>query len=104
MATTEVKIIDIFSDSSVLYWSRKVPGTEWRNPWLKGNSLEAVTTAWGLRAMLASSLLEEAVPVARYLLQALGPADQDPDVVKHFGFNYYVNFISSFLVCKELAA
>ncbi|XP_045774990.1 C3 and PZP-like alpha-2-macroglobulin domain-containing protein 8 [Maniola jurtina] len=83
-ATQALQIMDKYantSDASTLYWSRKVPGAEWKNPWLKGNSLEASTTAWALRAMLASSLLEEAVPAARYLLQALGPKDQDPDVL-----------------------
>ncbi|CAK1549918.1 unnamed protein product [Leptosia nina] len=66
---------------STLFWSRKLPGSEWRNPWLKGNSLEASTAAWGMRAMLNTRLVEEAVPVARYLLQTLGPRDQDPDVL-----------------------
>ncbi|XP_023935608.2 thioester-containing protein 1 allele S3 isoform X2 [Bicyclus anynana] len=83
-ATLALQIMDKYantSDVSTLYWSRKVPGAEWKNPWLKANSLEASTAAWGLRSMLASSLLEEAVPVARYLIQALGPKDQDPDVL-----------------------
>ncbi|VVD02140.1 unnamed protein product [Leptidea sinapis] len=66
---------------TTLFWSRKLEGSEWRNPWLKGNSLEASTAAWGLRAMLNSRLVEESVPVARYLLQSLGPKDQDPDVI-----------------------
>ncbi|CAG9566895.1 unnamed protein product [Danaus chrysippus] len=70
------------SDGGVnLYWPRKLSKSELRNPWLKGNSLEASTAAWGLRAMLASSLIDESVPVARYLIQALGPRDQDPDVL-----------------------
>ncbi|CAH2104661.1 unnamed protein product [Euphydryas editha] len=69
------------TSGSALYWARKIPSSEWKNPWLVGNSLEASTAAWGLRAMLYSNLIDEAVPVARYLLQALGPKDQDPDVL-----------------------
>lgn len=73
----------MFGAGSALYWARKIPASEWKNPWLAGNSLEASTAAWGLRAMLSANLIDEAVPVARYLLQALGPKDQDPDVVKN---------------------
>ncbi|CAH4004421.1 unnamed protein product [Pieris brassicae] len=64
-----------------LFWSRRLPASETRNPWLKWNSLEASTAAWAMRAMLNTRLVEEAVPVARYLLQTLGPRDQDPDVI-----------------------
>lgn len=67
--------------ATTLFWSRKISGSEWRNPWLKGNSLEASTAAWAMRAMLAASLVDEAVPVAQYLVQSLGPTDQDPEVV-----------------------
>ncbi|CAH0725826.1 unnamed protein product, partial [Brenthis ino] len=67
--------------ATTLFWSRTIAGSEWRNPWLKSNSLEASTAAWALRAMLASNLVDEAVPVARYLIQALGPKDQDPEVL-----------------------
>ncbi|CAG4944809.1 unnamed protein product [Colias eurytheme] len=82
-ATRALELMDRYSNTtaSALFWSRKLPGSEWRNPWLKGNSLEASTAAWALRAMLNSRLVEEGVPVARYLLQALDPRDQDPDVL-----------------------
>ncbi|XP_028159271.1 CD109 antigen-like [Ostrinia furnacalis] len=66
---------------STLFWSRKLSGSEWRNPWLKSNSLEASTAAWGLRTMLASRLEDKAEPVARFLLQAYKPNDPDPDVL-----------------------
>lgn len=71
------------SIGSTLFWSRTLSGNEWRNPWLKGNSLEATTAAWGLRAMLGARLLEEATPVVRYLLQAYLPHDPDPEVVSY---------------------
>ncbi|XP_038206788.1 C3 and PZP-like alpha-2-macroglobulin domain-containing protein 8 isoform X2 [Zerene cesonia] len=82
-ATRAIELMDQYANTtaSTLFWSRKLPGSEWRNPWLKGNSLEASTAAWALRAMLNSRLVEEGVPVARYLLQALDPRDQDPDVL-----------------------
>ncbi|XP_026487589.2 thioester-containing protein 1 allele S3-like [Vanessa tameamea] len=82
-AAQALQLLDQYANTtgSALYWPRKIPASEWRNPWLKGNSLEASTAAWALRAMLASNLIEESVPVARYLLQALGPKDQDPDVL-----------------------
>lgn len=67
--------------ATTLFWSRKLSGNEWRNPWLKGNNLETTTAAWGLKAMLASKLVDEALPVARYLLQSYRPQDQDPEVV-----------------------
>lgn len=66
---------------STLFWSRRLSGSEWRNPWLKGNSMEATTAAWALRGMLSARLLDESVPVVRYLLQAYSPVDPDPDVV-----------------------
>lgn len=66
---------------STLFWSRKLSGNEWRNPWLQGNDLESAAAAWGLRAMLASRLVDEATPVAKYLLQYYRPSDQYPDVV-----------------------
>ncbi|XP_041986950.1 CD109 antigen-like [Aricia agestis] len=82
-ATTTLQVMEKYANSTdgMLFWSRKIVGTEWRNPWLKSNSLEAATAAWGLRAMLAARLTDEAVPVARYLLQALGTKDQDPEVL-----------------------
>lgn len=46
-----------------------------------GNSLEATTAAWGLRAMLGARLIDEATPVIRYLLQSYQPNDPDPEVV-----------------------
>lgn len=73
------------------FWSRKLQGNEWRNPWLKTNSLEASTAAWGLRAMLSERLVEEAVPVARYLLQA--QSDLDPDVVKLYQAMLPTNYL-----------
>lgn len=72
---------NILCTGSTLFWSRTLSGNEWRNPWLRGNSLEAHTAAWGVRAMLAGRLLEEATPVVRYLLQAYLPHDPDPEVV-----------------------
>ncbi|CAH0748966.1 unnamed protein product [Diatraea saccharalis] len=66
---------------STLFWSRNVRGNEWRNPWLKSNSLEANTAAWGLRTMLTSRLEDKAEPVARFLLQAYKPLQPDPDVL-----------------------
>ncbi|KAJ0181857.1 hypothetical protein K1T71_002579 [Dendrolimus kikuchii] len=66
---------------STLFWSRQLSGSEWRNPWLKGNNLEASTAAHALRTMLANRLLDEATPVVRSLLQAYRPFDPDPEVV-----------------------
>ncbi|XP_049864919.1 CD109 antigen-like isoform X2 [Pectinophora gossypiella] len=78
-----LQLLDKHSNAtgSTLFWSRKIYGAEWKNPWLKGNSLEAATAAWGLKAMLASKLVEEATPVARFLLQSYRLHDQDPDVL-----------------------
>lgn len=42
--------------------------------------------------MLSATLIDEAVPVARYLLQALGPKDQDPDVVQNL-IKCFENFV-----------
>ncbi|KAI8427884.1 hypothetical protein MSG28_002244 [Choristoneura fumiferana] len=80
-AATALQMMDRYTNASgsTKFWSRKLQGNEWRNPWLKTNSLEASTAAWGLRAMLSERLIEEAVPVARYLLQA--QSDLDPDVL-----------------------
>ncbi|KAJ2953639.1 hypothetical protein O0L34_g1251 [Tuta absoluta] len=81
--TEALRLLDKRSNStgSTLFWSRKIYGNEWRNPWLKGNSLEAATAAWGLKAMLASRLVDEATPVARFLLQSYKPNNQDPEVL-----------------------
>uniref|UniRef100_A0A2A4K0R1 TEP1-F n=1 Tax=Heliothis virescens TaxID=7102 RepID=A0A2A4K0R1_HELVI len=78
-----LEIMDKYANTtgSTLFWSRTLSGNEWRNPWLKGNSLEATTAAWGLRAMLAARLVDEATPVVRYLLQAYLPHDPDPEVM-----------------------
>ncbi|XP_063529848.1 thioester-containing protein 1 allele R1-like [Cydia strobilella] len=80
-AATALEMMDRYANASgsTKFWSRKMTGNEWRNPWLKGNSLEASTAAWGLRAMLSERLVDEAVPVARYLMQA--QSDLDPDVL-----------------------
>ncbi|CAG9098707.1 unnamed protein product [Plutella xylostella] len=64
------------------YWSRQLSGSEWRNPWLRHNSAEASTAAWGLRAMLAANLVDQALPVARFLLAATKPGTLDPDVLE----------------------
>ncbi|KAG7311410.1 hypothetical protein JYU34_002452 [Plutella xylostella] len=64
------------------YWSRQLSGSEWRNPWLRHNSAEASTAAWGLRAMLAANLVDQAIPVARFLLAATKPGTLDPDVLE----------------------
>ncbi|XP_013181291.1 PREDICTED: C3 and PZP-like alpha-2-macroglobulin domain-containing protein 8 [Papilio xuthus] len=69
------------SSDSTLFWSRKLHGSEWRNPWLVGNSLEARAAACGLRALLAARHTERALPVARYLLQHLRPEHVHPDVL-----------------------
>ncbi|XP_049691725.2 thioester-containing protein 1 allele R1 [Helicoverpa armigera] len=81
--TQTLEMMDKYANTtgSTLFWSRTLSGNEWRNPWLKGNSLEATTAAWGLRAMLAARLLDEATPVVRYLLQAYLPHDPDPEVM-----------------------
>ncbi|XP_022820433.1 CD109 antigen-like [Spodoptera litura] len=81
--TQTLEIMDKYANTtgSTLFWSRTLSGNEWRNPWLKGNSLEATTAAWGLRAMLGARLVEEATPVVRYLLQAYLPHDPDPEVM-----------------------
>lgn len=68
-----------------MFWSRKLHGAEWRNPWLVGNSLEASAAACGLRALLAARHADRALPVARYLLQHLRPDHLQPDVVRHHG-------------------
>ncbi|KAJ8726365.1 hypothetical protein PYW07_001063 [Mythimna separata] len=80
--TQTLEMMDKYANTtgSTLFWSRTLSGNEWRNPWLKGNSLEATTAAWGLRAMLAARL-EEATPVVRYVLQAYLPHDPDPEVM-----------------------
>ncbi|XP_026329682.1 CD109 antigen-like isoform X2 [Hyposmocoma kahamanoa] len=82
-ATKTLQMMDKFANTSAttLFWSRKLSGNEWRNPWLKGNNFETATAAWGLKAMLASKLVDEALPVARYLLQSYRPQDQDPEVL-----------------------
>ncbi|CAH0404826.1 unnamed protein product [Chilo suppressalis] len=71
----------INNTGTTLFWSRKVSANEWRNPWLKANSLEANTAAWGLRTMLATRLEDKAEPVARYLMQSYRPMQPDPDVL-----------------------
>ncbi|KAL0849223.1 hypothetical protein ABMA28_013556 [Loxostege sticticalis] len=82
-APTTLQYMDKYVNNtgSTLFWSRKLTGSEWRNPWLKSNSLEASTAAWGLRTMLASRLEDKAEPVARFLLQAYRPNEPDPDVL-----------------------
>ncbi|CAH0603133.1 unnamed protein product [Chrysodeixis includens] len=82
--TQTLEMMDKYANTtgSTLFWSRTLSGNEWRNPWLKGNSLEASTAAWGLRAMLGARLVEEASPVVRYLLKsAYLPANPDPEVI-----------------------
>ncbi|XP_075992321.1 thioester-containing protein 1 allele R1-like [Anticarsia gemmatalis] len=81
--TQTLEIMNKYANTSgsTLFWSRTLSGNEWRNPWLVGNSLEATTAAWGLRAMMAARLLDEATPVVRYLLQAYQPNDPDPEVI-----------------------
>ncbi|XP_053625843.1 thioester-containing protein 1 allele S3-like [Plodia interpunctella] len=69
------------SSGSTLFWSRKLSGSEWRNPWLRSNTLEANTAAHGLQALILARLDEQATSVVRALLQAARPADPDPDVV-----------------------
>lgn len=61
--------------------------------------MEANTAAWALRGMLSARLIDETVPVVRYLLQAYSPVDPDPEVVcysikkgekrKHLVFSLY---------------
>ncbi|KAL4708067.1 hypothetical protein ACJJTC_009846 [Scirpophaga incertulas] len=82
-AAVALQLMDKYVNNtgSTLFWSRKVSGQEWRNPWLRANSLDANTAAWGLRAMLASRLQDRAEPVAKYLLQAYVPSDPDPDIL-----------------------
>lgn len=81
--TQTLEIMDKYANTSgsTLFWSRTLYGNEWRNPWLVGNSFEALTAAWGLRAMLAARLIDESTPVVRYLLQAYQPNDPDPEVI-----------------------
>ncbi|XP_004927018.1 C3 and PZP-like alpha-2-macroglobulin domain-containing protein 8 [Bombyx mori] len=81
-ATLALQIMDKYTNTTggSLYWSRGVSGSEWRNPWLRYNSLALTTAAWGLRCMLAARLLDESIPVVNYLLQ-YSPSDPDPDVV-----------------------
>ncbi|XP_013188878.2 C3 and PZP-like alpha-2-macroglobulin domain-containing protein 8 [Amyelois transitella] len=69
------------SSGSTLFWSRKLSGSEWRNPWLRDNTLEANTAAHGLQALMLARLEDQATSVARALLQAARPADPDPDVI-----------------------
>lgn len=67
--------------NNMRWWRRQISGNELRNPWLRANNAEAATAAWGLRAMLPN-LVDEAVPVARYILSAYQPNDLDPDVLE----------------------
>lgn len=78
-----LQMMDKYANTTgtTLFWSRQLSGSEWRNPWLTGNNLEASTAAYALRTMLANRLLDEAVPVVQYLLEAYSPFDPDPDVV-----------------------
>ncbi|KAG6455796.1 hypothetical protein O3G_MSEX009404, partial [Manduca sexta] len=75
--------MDKYTNSSGpgIFWSRQLSGSEWRNPWLHGNSLDAQTAAWGVRCLVAARKTDEAVPVVRYLLEAYQPYDPDPEVV-----------------------
>ncbi|XP_052755570.1 thioester-containing protein 1 allele R1-like isoform X2 [Galleria mellonella] len=88
-ATIALQMLDQYGNTtgSAAYWSRHVSGPEWRNPWLRDNSVDAATASWGLRALLSTPTLDSAapaagaMPLARYLLQTVGPYDPDPDVV-----------------------
>ncbi|KAM3964840.1 thioester-containing protein 1 allele R1 [Aphomia sociella] len=89
-AARALQMLDRYGNTtgSAAYWSRQVTGAEWRNPWLRDNSVDASTAAWGLRALLSapaagadSASPTTSMPLARYLLQTIGPRDPDPDVV-----------------------
>ncbi|XP_072936646.1 thioester-containing protein 1 allele S3-like isoform X2 [Epargyreus clarus] len=85
-AAQALDLMDRYANTTeyTIFWSRPLSGSEWRNPWLRGNSVSALTAAWALRALLAARLparAAAAAPVARYLLEALPPVDQDPDVL-----------------------
>lgn len=80
---------------STLFWSRKLSGSEWRNPWLRSNTLEANTAAHGLQALILARLDEQATSVVRALLQAARPADPDPDVVS-LGENSFIKAVFTF--------
>lgn len=90
--------INIFNSilDNMRWWDRQLSGSEWRNPWLRGNNAEAATAGWGLRAMIAAKLYDQAIPVARYLLSAYHPDDLDPDVVI-FPWTVYKNNLSHIL-------
>lgn len=84
----------------ISWWERKLSGLEWRNPWLKGNSAEAATASWGLRAMLSQRLIEQSLPVARFLLYAFRPQDMEPDQVKSNYIKFYCVIFSPDILVK----